>query len=57
MKENLLKLTFDCDPDEDNVAMFYTREFGGNRIVIIPKDRFNLQETDTTFVLTLKLKD
>ena len=57
MKENLLKLTFDCNPDEDEVAMFYTREFGGKRIVIIPKDSFSLQETDTTFVLTLKLKD
>ena len=52
--DGIKKLVFDCNPEEDDVAIFYTREFGGKRIVIIPKDRFNLQETDSAFVMTLK---
>lgn len=47
-------ISFDFDPETDDSAAFYSREFWGRRIVIIPKENFELSETTTTFVLTLK---
>ena len=47
-----LKQTFDCDIEKDDTAIFYSREFGGHRIVIIPKNRFTFAETESTYILT-----
>lgn len=49
-----IQQNFDCNSDVDDTAVFFSRDIGGSRIVIIPKDTFTLSETDTTFVLTLK---
>lgn len=45
---------FDCDPKKDDTAVFYSRQFGESRVVIVPKELFTFNETDTTYVLTLK---
>ena len=51
-KRSPLQQWVDCDIEEDDTVTFYSREFGGKRVVIIPKNRFKLDETETTFVLT-----
>jgi len=51
---NNLIMSFDCNPDTDDIAQFYSREFSGGRVVIVPKENFDITETPTTFVLTLK---
>lgn len=38
----------------DDTAIFYSRMFGEKRVVIIPKDLFTFDETEATYVLTLK---
>ena len=48
------KMWVDCDPKKDEVCMFFTREFEGRRIVIVPKNSLELTETPTTYILTFK---
>lgn len=47
----------DCDPKIDDTVTLYSRQFGETRIVIVPKDVFTLDETETTYVLTFKNQD
>lgn len=49
-----LRQWMDCDPEIDETVTFYSRHFGGRRVVIIPKERLELSETPTTYVLTFK---
>ena len=44
----------DCDPEVDDTVILYSRQFGENRIVIVPKNVFKLDETETTYILTFK---
>lgn len=50
-----IRRTYDCDVKEDDLAIFYSRDMGGRTVVLIPKDRFTLDETEATYVLTLKI--
>lgn len=54
MSMNNIRMYIECDPEKEDTVTFYSRYFGGDRIVIIPKSQFVLNETETTFVLTLK---
>lgn len=38
----------------DDRQIFFTKMFSGQRVVIIQKERFELSETPTTYVLTVK---
>jgi len=51
-----LEINIDLDLDKDERVCFYSRVFGDSRIVIIPKDSFDLSETETAFILTMKEK-
>lgn len=44
---------YKCEIEQgDDMTCFFTREFSGTNVVIIPKGRYSLSETDTTYVLT-----
>lgn len=55
MKQATTKIYEHLEENDDR-AIFYSREIGGRRIVIIPKDAFEpISETPTSYVLTEKL--